>query len=171
MAPRTPLGSSLMMSSKKMMKREGERTPPWGTPCLSSFFLLFLPWRLTLALRFFKYCLIQVYILLVIPALLSLCSSPLRQTLSNAFSRSIHTANVLFPSWKASSMLGWDRLLGLLWICVDEKQLVLGWWLVSPPDATLTLHSPCFPLVSQGSLLDWLAGSSQLLSCLSLFSR
>ena len=34
----TPFGNSATMSLIKSMNREGERTPPWGTPCFNSTF-------------------------------------------------------------------------------------------------------------------------------------
>ncbi|KAH3781827.1 hypothetical protein DPMN_159734 [Dreissena polymorpha] len=43
------------MSLKKSTKSVGDKTPPWGTPWRSSNFLLFVWFRLTLAVLLYKY--------------------------------------------------------------------------------------------------------------------
>ena len=77
-------------------KSVGDMTPPCGTPCLRSIFLLFVLSMTTLARRLCRYDLIQPNIFPGMLHFFSFRSRPSVQTVSNAFCRSIHTVSLLF---------------------------------------------------------------------------
>ena len=82
-----------LMNTKKIID---DITPPCGTPCLRSIFLLFVLAMPTLVRRLCRYDLIHRNIFPVMLHLFSFRSRPSVQTLSNTFCRSIHTVSVLF---------------------------------------------------------------------------
>ena len=83
----------LLMNTKKNV---GDMTPPCGTPCLRSIFLLCVLSMTTLARRLCRYDLIHRNIFTAILQFFSIRSRPSVQTVSNAFCRSIHTVSVYF---------------------------------------------------------------------------
>ena len=88
------------MNTKKGV---GDMTPPCGTPCLRSIFLLFVLSMTTLALRLCREDLIQQNIFPATLHFFSFRRRPSVQTVSNAFCRSIHTFRVCFLCWNPSS--------------------------------------------------------------------
>ena len=97
-------GHFLIRSLINTQKSVGDMTPPCGTTCLRSIFLLFVLSMTTLARRLCRYDLIHRNI---VPAMLhffSFRSRPSVQTLSNAFCRSTHTVIVCFLCWNPSSI-------------------------------------------------------------------
>ena len=90
-------GNLLMRSLMNTKKIVGDMTPPCGTPCLrSNTFLLFVLSTTTLARRLCTYDLIHRNIFPAMLHFLNFRSRPSVQTLSNAFSRSLHAVSVLF---------------------------------------------------------------------------
>ena len=85
-------------------KSSAYMTPPSGTPCLRSIFLLFVLYMTTLALRLCRHDLIHPNIFLVMLHFFSFRSRPSVQTVSNAFCRPIHTVSVCFLCWNPSSI-------------------------------------------------------------------
>ena len=79
-------------------------TPPCGTPCLRSMFLLFVLSMTTLARRLCRYDLIHRNIFPAILHFFSFRSRPSVQMVSNAFCRSIHTVSICFLCWNPSSI-------------------------------------------------------------------
>ena len=94
----------LIRSLMNTKKRVGYRTPPCGTPCLRSIFLLFVLFTTTLARRLCMSDLIHQNIFPWMLHFFSFKSRPSVQTLSNVFCRSIHTVSVLFLRWNPSSI-------------------------------------------------------------------
>ena len=90
-----------VMNSKKSV---GDMSPPCGTPCLRSIFLLFVLCMTTLARRLCRYDLIHRNIFRVMLHFFSFRSRPSAQTVSIAFCRSIHTVSVSFLCWNRSSI-------------------------------------------------------------------
>ena len=87
-------GNLLIRSLMNTKKCVGDMTPPCGTPCLRSIFLLFVLSMTTLARRLCRYDLIQRNIFPAMLHFFSFRSRPSVQTVSNAFCRSIHTVRV-----------------------------------------------------------------------------
>ena len=115
----TCLGTVVVMSFIQTRKREGDTTPPCGTPSLNLTCLLIIPSTFTLAVLLKRKSLSHLYILPCTPARKSFSSSPSFQTLSKTFDRSKKTARTFFFSWKASSMPCVKRasLSSVLWNC------------------------------------------------------
>ena len=90
-----------LMNTKKSV---GDMTPPCGTPCLRSIFLLFVLSMTTLARRLCRYDFIHRNIFPVMLHFFSFRSRPSVQTVSNDFCRSIHTVSVCFLCWNPSSI-------------------------------------------------------------------
>ena len=75
-------------------KSVGDMTPPCGTPCLRSIFLLFVLSMTTLAHRLCRYDLIHRNIFPAMLYFYRFRSRPSVQTVSNVFCRSFHTVSV-----------------------------------------------------------------------------
>ena len=120
MAPCMFLGIRCRMSRMKMRNRVGDSTPPCGMPCLRVLFLLRCCFNWTFAFLLCIYCPVHLNILPATPHWYSFNFRPSFHTLSNAFSRSIHTASVCFLSWKASS-IAWA--IWVIWSSVDRSCL------------------------------------------------
>ena len=97
-------GNFLIRSLMNTKKSVGDMTPPCGTPCLRTIFLLFVLSMTTLARRLYRYDLIQQNIFPAMLYFFSFRSRPSVQTVSNAFCRSIHTVRVCFLCWNPSSI-------------------------------------------------------------------
>ena len=90
-----------LMNTKKSV---GDMTPPCGTPCLRSVFLLFVLSTTTLDRQLCRYYLIHRTIFPAMLHFFSFRSKPSVHTLSNAFCRSIHTVSVCFLCLNQSSI-------------------------------------------------------------------
>ena len=90
-----------LMNTKKSV---GDMTPPCGTSCQRSIFLLFVLSMTTLARRLCRYDLIHRNIFPVMLHFFSFRSRPSVQTVSNAFCRSIHTVSVCILCWNPSTI-------------------------------------------------------------------
>ena len=99
-------GNLLMRSLMNTKKSVGDMTPPCGTPCLRSIFLLFVLSMTTLARRLCRYDLFHRNIFPAMLHFFSFRSRPSVQTVSNAFCRSIpiHAVSVCFLCWNQSSI-------------------------------------------------------------------
>ena len=102
--------------------RVGDITPPCGTPCLRVLFLRRCCFIWTFAFLLCIYCPIHLNIRPATPRWCSFNLNPSLHTLSNAFSRSIHTASVCFLSLKASS-IAWA--IKVIWFSVDRSCCLL----------------------------------------------
>ena len=97
-------GNFLIWSLMNTKKSVDDMTPPCGTPCLRSIFLLFVLSMTTLARRLCRYDLIHRNIFPAMLHFFSFRSRPSLQTVSNAFYRSIHTVSACFLCWNLSSI-------------------------------------------------------------------
>ena len=104
----------------KMRNRAGDSFPPCGMLCLTILFLPKCCFTWTFAFLLCMYCPVHLNFRPATPHWRSFSFRPSFHTLSNAFSRSIHTASVCFLSWKTSSIV-WA--IYMIWSSVEQSCL------------------------------------------------